>query len=67
MIRKLIVLTLAIIGIAAILYFGWDWITAGLNNLKDKAVEYYDEIKEVPQKIDKITDNLKNPSPTPSE
>jgi HAMP domain-containing protein len=69
MIRKLIVLALAVIGLAAILYFGWDWIQAGLDNLKNKATEYYDEIKEVPTKIGDITQDLKKlgPSASPSD
>lgn len=61
MIRKLIIVVLAIIGIAALLYFGIDWIEAGLGNLKDKAAEYYEDLKEVPEKIDEITDNIKKP------
>ncbi len=59
MIRKLIIVALAIIGIAAILYFGTDWLKSGFENLKNKATEYYDDIKEVPQKIDEITNTLK--------
>jgi len=56
MIRKLIITALAVIGIAAIIYFGFDWIEAGLNNLKDKAIQGYEEIKkEVPKKINEIT------------
>jgi hypothetical protein len=59
MIRKLIVLTLAVIGLAAILYFGIGWIETGLDNLKQKAEQGYNQIKDVREKIDEITDFVK--------
>ena len=59
MIRKLIVIVLAIIGISAILYFGTDWIQAGLSNLQSKATQYYQDIQKVPEKINDITNKIK--------
>lgn len=59
MIRKLIIIALAIIGIAALVYFGIDWIESGLNSLKNKAIQGYEEIKDLPQKINEITNTAK--------
>jgi len=59
MIRKLIIIALAIIGIAALVYFGIDWIESGFNSLKDKAIQGYEEIKDLPQKINDITNTVK--------
>ena len=55
MIRKLFIIILAVIGIAAILYFGTGWIQDGLDNLKEKAQQGYDQIKDVPGKLNEIT------------
>jgi len=64
MIRKLIIIILAIIGIAALLYFGIDWIKDGFGTIKDKASEYYEDLKEVPTKINELTGNFKSPAPS---
>lgn len=33
--KSLIITLLAVIGVAAIMYFGWDWISAGIQSLFD--------------------------------
>ncbi len=55
MIRKLIIIILALIGIAALVYFGFDWLKEGFSSVKDQAGRAYEDIKEIPQKINDLT------------
>ncbi|MEZ4358237.1 MAG: hypothetical protein R2876_06415 [Eubacteriales bacterium] len=42
--KNLIITLLAVIGVAAIMYFGWDWISAGIQSLFDSVKGFFSSL-----------------------
>lgn len=51
MIKNFILIALAIIGVAAILYFGWDWIQPGITYLIDQIKGLFHQGPETTEQV----------------